>query len=124
MSMCPPTVGDLVDFILINRSGAAFPDADGVNTVVELEKQIKNGTLCYHTNQMGMLDGVMFGEIREDSYYVQNILTVGDRHIAKTFMQWIVQNFGPKVKYITGNRHGKRMCKYEINKQNIKAILY
>lgn len=122
--MCPPTFGDLADFILINKSGAAFPDADGSNIVAELDKQIKNGTLCYNTNMIGMLDGVMFGEIRGDEYYVSNILTVGNRKIAKIFMQWIVKSFGPKIKYITGNRHGKRMCKYEINSKNFKAITF
>jgi len=115
------TYGEIVEFIMRHRSGAAFPDATPENIIPELDKQIRNGTLAFSCDDTGHINGVMFGEVRGDEFYVQNILTTS-KAIAKRFMCWIVTQHSDTCKWITGNRHGKRMCRHEIKPSNFKYI--
>ena len=58
-------VGDLADWVMKHRRGRAFQDWTFAQIVLELDKAIESGTLCYTTDERKNFTGVAVG-IKDD----------------------------------------------------------
>jgi len=105
------TIGDVVDFILLNRGDRSFVDWSEPDILWRLQKATAENTLCYCTNEYtGNITGVMIGEIREtNKFYIVNILST-ERNMPK-FINFIVLNH-PYCNCIATMRHGRFYKEY------------
>jgi hypothetical protein len=62
-----PTFGDLIDFVLFNKSDKTFIGYSISGIVEKLHKAVNNGTFYYTVNSIGMINGMIIATKHEDT---------------------------------------------------------
>jgi hypothetical protein len=62
-----PTIKNLVDFVLLNRSDKTFKGDTEWDIANKIVLAIKSGVLYYSTNSMGNIDGTVLATIHTDT---------------------------------------------------------
>lgn len=87
MSVGKLMLGDLVEFILLNRRGKAFVKWTRQEITMALLEALESGTLLYSISPRGYINGVVHGSKHDGhTLHIHNILTIEDG-VFRTFVK-------------------------------------
>jgi len=64
--MTPPTLKDLVEFVLENKKDKTFIDMTTMRIINLLQAGVQEGTMLYHQDSTGKIVGMILAEKREE----------------------------------------------------------
>lgn len=105
--MKPITLGELVEFVLVNRKGNAFKDYSEEVIAASLKRGADNG-LMFYTATDGLVDGVILlhHDTANNVIWVHDILTTTHKAFKLIVGLYKTKFNGMKI---AGLRHGKPM---------------
>lgn len=86
------TIGELVNWILLNRRGKAFRDYTPERITSEIMHSIEKNGFEYSTNIAGQFNGVVCGEVIDGEFMVYDVLTT-ENGVMKKLMQTYINRF-------------------------------
>ena len=113
------TILDVVKFILKHRKQKAFHDWSIPEITIGLHKCIRENTFC-HTEENGIITGVMIGHINNTRFHVDNILST--KRNMPVFINYIVRTF-PQMTHISTTRHGRFYKEYPIDDKTYNKFM-
>lgn len=80
-----PKFGDLIGFILKNKSDKTFIGMSQMDIIYYVRSAIEQGTLLYNLNELGVIDGMIMGELRPEDkvLFITENLAISKENLQK-----------------------------------------